>query len=144
MMASNTYNVPPQVMIGILNVEGGHIGQAVGPNVNGTYDLGPMQVNTRWLPDLSRYWGIDQQTAKQWVRDDGCINLHVAAWILRQKLDEAGGNLFQGIARYHSATAGVGDRYAYKVIAAMDRQGLIDYGTGTKPAKSRTIKVAER
>jgi hypothetical protein len=147
MMAANTYSVPPQVMIGILNVEGGHVGQEVGPNSNGTYDLGPMQVNTRWLPDLAKYWGIDQKTARRWVRDDACVNLHVSAWILRQKLDESGGNLFAGIARYHSATPSKGPSYAYKVIRAMDKQGLIDYGSGTatqEASKSSKVKIAER
>lgn len=140
-MASQTYQVPPQVMVGILHVEGGRIGQQVGPNDNGTYDLGPMQVNTRWLPDLARYWKVDVKTAKQWLRDDGCVNVHVAAWILRQKLDEAQGNLFNGIARYHSATPPIGSQYAMKVVRAMERQGLIDYGT-SKPG--RDMRVAER
>lgn len=134
MMASQTYAVPPQIMVGILHVEGGKVGQEAGPNVNGSYDLGPMQVNTHWLPQLSQYWGVDQRTARRWVRDNSCVNLHVAAWILKQKLEEAGGNLFYGIARYHSATPGIGHDYATKVIAAMDRQGLIDYG----PARHTT------
>ncbi|HVY13206.1 MAG TPA: lytic transglycosylase domain-containing protein [Alphaproteobacteria bacterium] len=149
MMAANTYNVPPQIMVGILHVEGGHIGQEAGPNVNGTYDLGPMQVNSNWVPKLSQYWKVDQRTARQWVRDDGCVNLHVAAWILRQKLDQAGGNLFGGIARYHSATSPLGERYASKVIKAMDRVGLIDYGNGKggkPPAKAtkKPLRVAEK
>ncbi len=144
-MASQTYQVPPQVMVGILHVEGGRIGQEAGPNINGTYDLGPMQVNTHWLPDLSRYWKVDQRTARSWVRDDACVNVHVAAWILRQKLEEAGGNLYNGIARYHSATPGLGGQYAAKVIRAMERQGLIDYGDGqTRSPASARLKVAEK
>ena len=59
LMAANTYQVPPAVMIGIMQVEGGHIGQQVGPNFNGTYDLGPMQVNTRWMPELARLWHVN-------------------------------------------------------------------------------------
>lgn len=136
-MASQTYQVPPQVMIGILNVEGGRIGQEVA-NTNGTYDMGPMQVNTLWLEKLTHYWNVDRSTARHWVRDDGCVNVHVAAWILRQKLDEAGGNLYNGIARYHSATPYLGTRYANKVIDAMERHGLIDYGNGS------SVRVAQR
>jgi hypothetical protein len=139
-MASQTYQVPPQVMVGILHVEGGRIGQEVG-NTNGSYDLGPMQVNTLWLDNLSRYWKVDKKTARKWVRDDGCVNVHVAAWILRQKLDEAGGNLYNGIARYHSATPGIGTAYAGKVVRAMEKQGLIDYGPGRT---ARNFRVAER
>lgn len=126
LLASNTYQVPPAVMIGIMQVEGGRVGQQVGPNGNGTYDLGPMQVNTRWVPELARIWRVSEPTAKSWVRDDGCVNLHVAAWILKQKIMETG-SLYGGIARYHSATPGLGSRYAGKVIAAMERRGLIKH-----------------
>ncbi len=126
MLASQIYSVPPAVMIGIMHVEGGRVGQQVGPNRNGTYDLGPMQVNTRWVPELARFWQVDQRTAKVAVRDDGCVNVKVAAWILRQKIEDAG-SLYLGIAHYHSATPVHGHRYAAKVIAAMERKGLIKH-----------------
>lgn len=122
--AAHTYEVPPAVMIGIMQVEGGHIGQAAGPNFNGTYDLGPMQVNTAWVPRLANLWHVNNATARLWLRDDGCVNVNVAAWILKQKIAETG-SLYLGIAHYHSATPGEGGRYARKVVAMMDRKGLI-------------------
>jgi len=125
LMASNTYQVPPAVVIGIMQVEGGHIGQT-STNLNGSYDLGPMQVNSLWLPQLSRIWHVNVSTAKSWVRDDGCVNVHVAAWILKQKMNETG-SLYGGIAHYHSATPLLGTRYAAKVVAAMDRKGLVKH-----------------
>ncbi len=124
LMASNTYQVPAAVMIGIMHVEGGHVGQEAGPNVNGTYDLGPMQVNSRWLRQLSQIWHVNEHTARLWVRDNGCVNVHVAAWILKQRIDETG-SLYGGIAGYHSMTTGLGYTYANKVVAVMDRKGLI-------------------
>lgn len=139
LLASNTYQVPPAVMIGILHVEGGRVGQEVGPNTNGSYDLGPMQVNTLWVPQLAKFWKVDQKTARRWVRDDGCVNVHVAAWILQQKISEAG-YLYGGIARYHSATPQFGTRYAAKVIAAMDKKGLIRQD---QPA-GKTYRLAQR
>ena len=132
LLAANTYHVPPAVMIGIMYVEGGHVGQEAGPNVNGTYDLGPMQVNTRWLPQLQKNWHIDATTARAWVRDDGCVNVHVAAWILRQKMDDTG-SLWGGIAAYHSATPGIGSSYAHKVVAVMDRKGLVKHDAPLYP-----------
>jgi len=128
LMAANTYNVPPAIMIGIMHVEGGHIGQAQGPNVNGTYDLGPMQVNTRWVPELAKMWRVNQLTAYTWLRDDACVNVHVAAWIVRQKIAETG-SYYGGISHYHSATPGLGSTYAAKVIAAMDKNGLVKHDT---------------
>ncbi|MDR3424649.1 MAG: lytic transglycosylase domain-containing protein [Alphaproteobacteria bacterium] len=126
LLAANTYHVPAAVMIGIMHVEGGHVGQEAGPNVNGTYDLGPMQVNTRWLPMLEQNWHVGASTARQWVRDDACVNVHVAAWILRHKMDDTG-SLWGGIAAYHSATPSIGGPYANKVIAVMDHKGLVKH-----------------
>ncbi len=124
--AANTYQVPPAVMIGIMQAEGGHVGQAVGPNINGTYDLGPMQVNTRWIPQLAGLWHVSAPVAKSWVRNDGCVNVHVAAWILKQKIAETN-SLYLGIAHYHSATPSEGFRYASRVVTIMDRRGLIQH-----------------
>ena len=125
MLAAQTYQVPPAVLVGIMHVEGGRIGQEV-RNTNGTYDLGPMQINTIWLPELADSWNVDKRTAKAWVRDNGCVNVHVSAWILRQQYDRTG-SIRGAIASYHSRTPSLGRKYATKVIAAMDRNGLIDY-----------------
>lgn len=117
--AAQTYSVPPSVLLGILNVEGGRPGQAVG-NTNGTYDLGPMQINTIWIPQLASYWGVSERAALKMVRDDACVNVGVGAWILRTKINQAG-SLHKGIAWYHSATPKYGVVYSQKVIAAMQR-----------------------
>jgi soluble lytic murein transglycosylase-like protein len=124
MMAAQTYTVPPAVMLGIMHVEGGRVGQAVGPNENGSYDLGPMQINTLWIPKLAKYWNVSHTTAYRMVRDDGCVNVNVAAWILRQRLNESG-NLTLAIAHYHSKTPRFGYKYARKVIGAMRSMDLI-------------------
>ena len=125
--ASNMYNVPAAVMIGIMHVEGGYVGQKAGPNINGSYDLGPMQVNSLWVPKLARLWNVDQRTAQSWLQNDGCVNVHVGAWILKQRIVEAKGNLYGGIAHYHSYTPSLGAAYATKVIVAMDKKGLINH-----------------
>jgi soluble lytic murein transglycosylase-like protein len=124
MLAAQNYNVPPAVMLGIMHVEGGAIGQAAGPNDNGTYDLGPMQINTMWVPQLARFWNVNPNTALNMVKNDACINVNVAAWILRQRLNESG-NLTLAIAHYHSKTPKFGYLYARKVIVAMKRMDLI-------------------
>ena len=121
--AAQTYVVPPSVILGILNVEGGRIGQAV-RNTNNSYDLGPMQINTIWLPQLASYWGVSQSQALQQVRDDACINIGVGAWILRRKMNETGSH-YQGIAYYHSATPHLGNSYQKKVVNAMQRYRLV-------------------
>jgi hypothetical protein len=123
MLAAQTYSIPPAVLVGIYNVEGGAVGQQV-VNNNGTYDLGPMQINTIWMPELAEYWGVSATQAKKWVRDDACTNMAVSAWILRQHLNETG-SLGQAIANYHSRTPHLGSKYRKKVVAAMERHGLL-------------------
>jgi hypothetical protein len=123
LLAAQTYSVPPAVMVGIHQVEGGRVGQQV-LNDNGSYDLGPMQINTVWVPQLADYWGVNQSTAKRWIRDDACTNMGVAAWILRRHMDETG-SLSKAIAHYHSRTPRLGHVYKNKVVTAMRKKGLI-------------------
>lgn len=125
MLASQTYSVPPAVMLGIYKAEGGQVGQEV-KNTNGSYDLGPMQINTLWLPTLAKKWGVSEDTARRWVRDDACTNVGVAAWILQGHLEETQ-NISQAIAHYHSRTPLHGDKYKKKVITILEDRGLIQY-----------------
>lgn len=123
MLAAQTYAVPPQVLVGILHVEGGRIGQQVA-NKNGSYDLGPMQINSLWVPQLADTWKIPQKKAWQLLRDDGCTNVNVAAWILRQHLTETG-SLAKAVAYYHSRTPSKGQKYKTKVVEVMRKKGLL-------------------
>lgn len=123
MLAAQTYEVPPAVMLGILQVEGGRVGQEV-RNKNGTSDLGPMQINTLWMPELAQKWGVSEDTAQRWVRDDPCTNMGVSAWILRNHMNETG-SLSKAISYYHSRTPTYGSAYKKKVVAAMRRYGLL-------------------
>lgn len=124
MLSAQQYDVPPAVLIGLMHVEGGRVGQQVGPNSNNTYDLGPMQVNTHWIPELAKTWNVERTVAHRLVRDDGCVNVRVAAWILKKKIKQAG-SLLGGIAYYHSATPKYGSVYAAKVLSVMEKKGLI-------------------
>ena len=123
MLASQTYSVPPAVLVGIYKAEGGQVGQEVS-NTNGSHDLGPMQINTIWLPDLAERWGVSENTARKWVRDDACTNVGVAAWILKGHLEETQ-SLSQAIAHYHSRTPHHGKRYKKKVISILQENGLV-------------------
>lgn len=123
MLAAQTYSVPPAVLVGILKAEGGKVGQEVA-NTNGTHDLGPMQINTIWLPELAEKWGVNEQTARKWVRDDACTNVGVAAWILKGHIDETE-SLSQAIAHYHSRTPRHGTRYQTRVLDILHENGLV-------------------
>ncbi|EIJ75014.1 MAG: conjugal transfer protein TrbN [Leptospirillum sp. Group II 'C75'] len=77
--AAGYYRLPPLALVGILGVEGGRPGQAV-RNTDGSEDLGPMQINSRWLPLLSRY-GLTR--AK--ILGDPCTNVWAGAWKGRRR-----------------------------------------------------------
>ncbi|MFP4313408.1 MAG: lytic transglycosylase domain-containing protein [Alphaproteobacteria bacterium] len=123
MLASQTYSIPPAVLVGIYKAEGGEVGQEV-RNTNDSYDLGPMQINTIWLPELAKKWGVSESTARKWVRDDACTNVGVSAWILRQHLDETQ-SLSKAISYYNSRTPRIGTRYKKRVIDIMKDNGLV-------------------
>lgn len=123
MLAAQTYDVPPALLAGIYKAEGGKVGQEVS-NTNGSYDLGPMQINTIWLPELADKWGVSTNKARQLVRDDACTNVKVAAWILRGHLNETK-SLAKALQHYHSRTPKHGDRYKKRVLHLMHENGLL-------------------
>lgn len=127
MLASQTYNMPPEVLFSIYSIEGGKTGQIVGPNKNGSYDIGPMQINTIWLPELAEIWGVDKNTAYKWVRYDTCTNVGVSAWILRKHYDETG-SMSKAISQYHSRTPHIGKAYKNKVVKNMIDNGWLKLG----------------
>ncbi len=123
MMAAQTHDVPPSLLVGIYKAEGGKVGQEV-KNTNGSYDLGPMQINTIWLPELAWHWGISEKEAHKRVRDDPCVNTDVAAWILRGHLTRTK-NLGKALQHYHSKTPNFGLKYKKRVINLMKKNGLV-------------------
>ena len=99
--AARVYRVPPAILVVLLNVEGGSLG-AVSSNDNGTVDIGPMQVNQIWLPQIAAHWRTTERKAFVALRDSFCANVEAGTWILRQGLDEARGDLWEGVGYYHS------------------------------------------
>ena len=119
-LSADRYGMPAGIIQAILKVEGGRVGQAV-PNKNGTEDLGPMQINTLWLPELASY-GITRQQ----LQHDRCVNILVGTWILARQLKDAKQmdgplerRLWWGIGAYHSKTPEHNVKYALKVWKAL-------------------------
>lgn len=96
--AAVKYEVPANIVLAVAEKEGGKPGQWV-RNSNGTHDVGPMQFNTAYLRDLSRY-GI---TAEH-VAAEGCYSYDLAAWRLRMHIRNDKGDLWTKAANYHSRT----------------------------------------
>jgi hypothetical protein len=104
--AAEVDHVPAGVLVLLISVEAGRLGE-VTPNINekgvvSSVDIGPMQVNDTWLGKIAEHWGASREEAYRGLRDNFCANVEGGAWILRQALDESRGDLWEGVALYHS------------------------------------------
>ena len=115
--AARLHKVQPFLLAVLLRVEGGQLGIRMA-NTNGTGDLGPFQVNEIWLPRLATHWSVSVEEARVFVRDNLCANAEAAAWILSLVLEDAKGDLWEGVARYHSITPALQQIYLRKVLDA--------------------------
>ncbi len=113
--AATAYRLPPAVVLILLSVEGGTLGQ-VSPNSNGTVDIGPMQVNTVWVAAVARHWSATPSAAYLALRDNFCANVEAGTWILRQGMDEARGDFWSGVGFYHSHNPEYKTDYLRKVL----------------------------
>jgi len=102
------FELPLRLLQTILMVEGGRVGE-YRKNTNGTYDLGPMQVNTIWVEHFKPYISPTD------ILYNGCVNLQVGAWILRANINWAEGDFWKGVGNYHSKTPELHTKYREKV-----------------------------
>lgn len=140
--AARAHRVSPAMLLILLQVEDGRLGR-VSDNSNATVDIGPMQVNEIWLPKVAAHWGVSVPQTFVTLRDSLCANLEGSAWILRQGIDEARGDFWQGIGFYHSHSPGHKADYLRKVL----RQALrleAEAGHTALPAPASTTTLAAR
>lgn len=116
-------NIHVDVLLGILMVEGGTVGKNNQGNTNGTYDIGPFQINSIHLPRLKQMGITEAQ-----LRNNGCVNAAVAAWLLRESIPDnvmasisTPDDYLRAIARYHSKTPQYNERYAKLLQKAFQR-----------------------
>ena len=105
---SHYYHLDARLLVSILAKEGGKVGAST-KNKNGTVDLGPMQINSSWLPYLAKY-GYSRND----VQFNPCINFKIGAWILAKSLAN-GKTAWQGVGYYNSHTSKLNKIY-YKSV----------------------------
>lgn len=106
--AATVYHIPATLLTSVLLTEGGRVGTAK-KNTNGSFDYGPMQINTVWLSKLQQY-GISRND----IQYNACVNVHVGAWILSQRI-AAAHELGYGIGSYNSYSLPQNNHYRTKV-----------------------------
>ena len=88
---------------------------AVSKNSNGSVDIGMAQINSQHWPQLAKM-GIKPEQLY-----DPCVASFVGAWMLKKNIDTHG-LTWQGVARYHSATPALNQRYQARLYAALERE----------------------
>jgi soluble lytic murein transglycosylase-like protein len=81
---------------------------AINRNANGSIDVGQLQINSIHFGDLARE-GVPHRALT-----DPCINVYVAAWLLKQKMVKYG-NTWRAIGAYHSESPRLRDAYARSI-----------------------------
>ena len=128
--AAVRYGVSSELLYAIARTESALDPLAVGRNVNGTRDIGLMQINSAWLPTLATH-GIAEHDLLE-----PCTNIQVGAWILAGNVQRLG-YTWEAIGAYHSASPARRQAYAeriYRQIAESRRSG---------PSTNQSIASAE-
>lgn len=105
---------------GLRDQEAGWIGAEV-RNTNGSYDLGPMQVNSAWVPKIAVLVGRSPVEVRSWLVSDPCFNADAARWLFLTALRTTG-DFWKAVGVYHSPTAWRQRRYALRVAGHMQRR----------------------
>jgi len=104
---------------------------AVNRNANGSIDVGQAQINSVHFSDLKRL-GIPHRALT-----DACVNIYVAAWLIKQKMVKYG-NTWRAIGAYHSESPKERDAYAISI-----QKILVGWGE-LLPATAATTTTASR
>lgn len=118
MQEARRQSLPPELILAVMRAEGGRNGQ-VTPNRNGSYDLSYMQVNTVKVPELAKVVRASPQAVAYSITYNGCANVAAGAYLLRKAINEVDGDIWRGVARYHSKTPSKGSRYAWRVYGKL-------------------------
>lgn len=99
---------------GLRDQEAGWVGAEVA-NSNGTHDLGPLQVNSFWVPRVAALTRRSAADVRTWLIHDPCFNVQVASWIFLSGL-KATGDYWVAVGTYHSPTPWRQERYRRRVV----------------------------
>ncbi|MGF7204733.1 hypothetical protein GGQ82_003820 [Sphingobium olei] len=105
---------------GLRDQEGGWIGAEI-RNSDGSHDLGPLQINSWWVPKLADMLARSPSQIRVWLRDDPCFNAEAARWIFLSVLGQTR-DYWRAVGRYHSPSQGRQRRYATAVASRLARR----------------------
>lgn len=113
--AARREKVPLAALVGLLRTERGRVGHWH-ENPGGSYDMGPMQINSSWLPILAKH-----HISRSELLYNGCINVLAGAWILRMAYLRHHNDWWAAIGAYHSGTSSLANGYKRRVWEHLKR-----------------------
>lgn len=121
---------------GLRDQEGGWIGAEV-PNRDGSHDLGPLQINSWWVPRIAEMLERSPEDVRQWLRYDPCFNAKAARWIFVSGLTSTG-SFWKAVGVYHSPKSVRQKQYVHSVAEHLKRR------FGETIFKADTIRPPDR
>ena len=112
--ASSRYGISSDLLYAIARTESGLDSQAIGRNRNGSRDIGLMQINSAWLPQLAKH-GIAEGDLF-----DPCTSIHVGAWILAGNFQRLG-YTWEAVGAYNATNPALRRAYAQRVYRQLSR-----------------------
>lgn len=94
---------------GLRDQEAGWLGAEI-RNSNGSHDLGPLQINSWWVPRIAGKVHRSEEQVRNWLRFDACFNAEAARWVFLSALRSTG-DYWTAIGAYHSPTHWRQQRY---------------------------------
>ena len=142
--AAQRYGISADLLYAIARVESNLNPRAVNRTHSqrtGSYDIGLMQINSSWLPELAKY-----SISREDLIKDSCLNLKVGAWILSNNVKKLGWN-WDAIGAYNVGCKSLGrdecqarrSSYAWKIHSSMQKVAKLE---GTIPAISVVTEKA--
>lgn len=112
--AAAHYRAHPDLVRAVLRTENGTRGE-IRKNKDGSFDMGPMQINSVHLPNLAKF-GI----TKDMLVNDECLNIHIGTYLLQKHIvtaPDVGSPLgfWRAVGKYHSATPEKNAEYQKRV-----------------------------
>lgn len=109
--ASRQFGVAsPTVLKSILETESsGHCPQRHALNRDGSYDIGCMGINSRWLPMLRVKFHISETDLY-----DRCTNIHIGTWIYAKNIQRFG-NTWRAVGAYNATSESKRVEYTWKI-----------------------------
>ncbi|WP_371884607.1 lytic transglycosylase domain-containing protein [Caballeronia sp. S22] len=112
--AARYHRVSVQVVRAVAQQESGMRPYVTNRNTDGSEDIGLMQINSSWLPKLSRF-GITRQHLF-----DACVNAYVGTWILASNIKQFGPT-WKAVGAYNAVSSNKQLVYANNIYRRLQR-----------------------